>query len=202
MPQPRHRATTHHTAACSPGSVQALRLGKKHYPAAAPTLPPAVPPTPTNTPMAPATEPLPPALPTCCSSTLRPEIADIPRHRFVNAFHDGVSRGIAEQTLAFTNISLRVAHIAGTKVAIGRRFSVIHPLLRQRLAQILKQLVQRGAPTHRDVVNLTLGLLTSRSGQQVGLDSILDIAEVAAGLTVTIDKQRCMAPAQVGITAA
>src|SRR5690554_2452036 len=64
MPQPRHRATTHHTAACSPGSVQALRLGKKHYPAAAPTLPPAVPPTPTNTPKASAKEPSPPAPPT------------------------------------------------------------------------------------------------------------------------------------------
>src|SRR5699024_6988483 len=76
-------------------------------------------------------------------SVLSVEIADIPRHRFVNAFHDGVSRGIAEQALAFTNISLRVAHIAGAEITIGRRLSVIHPLLRQRLAQILKQLVQR-----------------------------------------------------------
>ena len=81
---------------------------------------------------------------------------------------------------------------ARPEVAVNR------PLFRQRgiaspqnFLQQTKQFVQRSLPAERDVIDLVQRLrVADRCCQQVGLDDVLNEAEVAGGFAVAIDFDR------------
>ena len=115
--------------------------------------------------------------------------ADIPRHGFFNALLDGVLRVVAQQIVGFADIGLRMAYVTGTEVAVNRVFLVLDTVFAQALADVGEQLVQGGTTADGDVVHL-IARFFSLNGcrQQVGLYSVFNETEVAAGFAVAIDE--------------
>jgi hypothetical protein len=51
----------------------------------------------------------------------------------------------------------------------------------------VEKFVEGGTPTNGDVVNFATGLIIGQGRQDVGLNGVVDIAIVAAGLTIAVN---------------
>src|SRR5690606_5825394 len=89
--------------------------------------------------------------------------------------------------LCLADIGLRMAHIARAEVPITRAAIVADALLVQELHQIAVQLIKGGTPTQGDVVDLVARILARQRRQNIGLNDVVDVAEITAGLAISID---------------
>src|SRR6185503_21067808 len=104
------------------------------------------------------------------------QVADVPTHRFPEAFADTMGRGVEEQPLRLRNIGLRVAHVAFPELPVVRP-GVADPreMIHEQRALHLEELVERRALPHRDVVDLIeRRRVPAAGGEQVHLDRIYD----------------------------
>lgn len=101
-----------------------------------------------------------------------------------------MSGKITQQCFCFANVSLAVAHVARAEVAVhGLGALQVRVAGKQVAVQLGIQLIERGAITDGDVIDLVHGFGVLRGGgQQVGLHHIGNKAEVAAGFSVAVDE--------------
>ena len=98
-------------------------------------------------------------------------------------------RVIAEQCLRFADGGLRMPYVARSEVAVNRLFGVANAVRLQGITQCVEQIVQAGSATDGDVIDLIARLLAfSHCRQQVGLDGVIDVAKIAAGLAIAINE--------------
>lgn len=99
---------------------------------------------------------------------------------------------VAEQALRLAHVVLGMAHITGAEIPVtGFEIPQVGEAGLQGGTDGSQQVIKGGAVAHGHVVDLVGGrLVFHRCGQQVGLDGIADVAEVAAGLAVAVDPYR------------
>ena len=85
----------------------------------------------------------------------RRQVAQVPSHGLLQPVGYAVRGDISQQSACFTDVGLRVAHVAFTKSLVTRK-SFVHPgaVGEQQAALQLEQLVQRGALADGNVVDL------------------------------------------------
>ena len=101
---------------------------------------------------------------------------------------------VAQQPLGFADIGQRVTDVAGAEVPVNglpaEMFGKPVPFP-EDIAQAAIKLVEAGALAYRHVVHLVGGLgVGGGGGQDIGLDRIVDVAEVPAGFAVAVDIDR------------
>ena len=111
---------------------------------------------------------------------------------------------VTQQRGGFTDVSQRMAHVARAKVTINGFCIKQMRIVRQQVkTQLLVQFVKRGAVANGNVIDLVSGrhiYLDSRlrgndgirngGGEEVDLAHVFDKAEIAAGFSVAVDKDR------------
>jgi len=116
-------------------------------------------------------------------------LRQVPRHGLPYSFADSVSGCIAEFAGSFADIRLGVAYVSGSKVSVLRGFGVVDTILLQCISDGAEQLVEGGAVPYCHVVYLVAGFRVGGGcRQQVDLHGVVDVAEVAAGFAVAVDK--------------
>ena len=85
-----------------------------------------------------------------------------------------------------------MAYVAGAEIAVDRLESgQMREFRREQGTDGFEQLVQRGAVANGHVVDLVDRVrVRAGGGEQVGLDDVVDVAEVAAGFAVAVDVHR------------
>jgi len=98
-------------------------------------------------------------------------------------------RGITQQGAGFGDVGHGVANVAGTEILVNWRLDLQRRIAGlQSVLENLQQLVQGCAFSDGDVVGLVDGFwIGCCCGQEVGLDNVVDVAEVASGFAVAID---------------
>src|SRR5690606_34681861 len=97
-------------------------------------------------------------------------------------------RHVSQKLPRGAHVRERMPYVPGPERPEHRLPRVLHPTLRQqRAADALEQLQQRVPVSYRHVVDARARFRGRECGEQARLDRVLDIGEVTAGLTVTVD---------------
>ena len=117
---------------------------------------------------------------------------DVPGHRGREAGVEIVGGRVAEQARRLADVGLRVADVAGPELAIARRVAGgLRRVRHEAGLQLVVERVERRPSADRDVVDLVQARVAAGGGgQQVGLDRVVDVAEVARRLAVAVDRDR------------
>ena len=113
----------------------------------------------------------------------------IPFECFIQSLAEPVGWVVAKQLPGAANVRQRVADVAGPEVLVQRsgNFKAGADAL-DFIAEQLKELVECGALADCDVVGAVERFRVGGGGsQQVGLDNVSDVAEIAAGFAVAVN---------------
>jgi len=121
---------------------------------------------------------------------VRSEVSHIPFESGAQAGSDSIGGLVSEEACGFADIGLRIADISWPKTAIGR-YKALQMRIKwlKRFAEQAKQLIQTGSGVYADVVDL-VHCFASQGGrrQKIRLHDVFDIAVVAPGFPVAINK--------------
>ncbi len=114
----------------------------------------------------------------------------MPGHCLGNAPAQAMRRGVAQQAARLPYVSPAVAHIANTKVTIhGLDLPQVRVNPLQNTVKLGAEFIERRLFARRHVVDLIdRPRIVSRGGQQIRLDCVVDVTEIATGLPVAIYK--------------
>src|SRR6266850_547682 len=122
-------------------------------------------------------------------ASISTEISSIPLQRCVQALFYAVGRRVAEVASGFGDVGDGVADVAGAEVLVLRSAGLEVRIMRQEAgAEYFEEGIQARAVAKADVVNLVDGVFADGGGgEEVGLNHVFDVAEIAAGFAVAVD---------------
>ena len=117
---------------------------------------------------------------------------DIPLHRHFQTFANTVGGLVTQKSGGFADISQGMAHITGAEVAVdGLGIFEVRKSLAQVVTKMNEEVIEAGAVADSNIVHLIgSGGVFAGGGEQVGLDGVVDVTEVAAGFAIAVDIHR------------
>jgi len=123
---------------------------------------------------------------------LRKEFSAIPAHGQIQSFLNAMGWGVTEKALRFLDGSMGMADVAGTEVVVNGFLLWNGGIaLTQDVLKEMEELVQGSSFANGNVEDLVeSSRIVSCGGEEISLDDVVDVTEIATGLAIAINVNR------------